>query len=117
MLGRGTRGGAGDPSPVRRILPERRAAGALRAEGPRSEGRCFGLEPKTTCARWPLARKTARRGIAADAALRAESPRSLEEGALRLSVGSGTKLTLSHCRRTTSRSECFGAQPLRRNGS
>ncbi len=25
MLGRGTRGGAGDPSPVRRILPERRA--------------------------------------------------------------------------------------------
>ena len=30
---------------------------ALRAESPRSEGRCFGLEPKTTCARCPLARK------------------------------------------------------------
>ena len=27
---------------------------ALRAESPRSEGRCFGLEPKTTCAPPPL---------------------------------------------------------------
>ena len=35
---------------------------ALRAESPRSEGRCFGLEPKTTCAPPPLCipRKDAR---------------------------------------------------------
>ncbi len=51
LVGRPKQHAPGDPSPVRRILPERRAAGALRAEGPRSEGRCLGLESKTTCAR------------------------------------------------------------------